>query len=366
MTQSTTHRSSAGATGRLTPRIPARSIITGLAVLAVLATSAAGQLVPDRLYYGVDRTMPMTVTATGSDITIKLMNPSAQASDAEAEIASADALAGGVDLAALFPTLWQDKSREVMFAQLVVDGNPVGAPVVLDPMVSVDKATIVNPQTMQPVQPGQRGVPLFESQRSELAGRPYQVVFSGIRAYSSKDVVLETSEGDIRVRLRPDVAPNHAWNFRSLAQGGYYTDIIFHRIVPSFVVQVGDPTGVGSGGPGYQIDLERSDLAHDFGVLSMARTGDPDSGGSQIFLCLTRNATAQLDGSYTAFGESIDGADTIVKLGDTPVQGQKPIEPPVLKKAYLVDSAPFGTGPAPVRRPETQPATTDETTDPER
>ena len=131
--------------------------------------------------------------------------------------------------------------------------------------------------------------------------------------------------------------------------------------MPSFVVQVGDPTGVGSGGPGYAIDLERSSLLHDFGVLSMARTGEPDTGGSQIFICLTREATAQLDGSYTAFGESIAGADTIAALGDVEVQGQKPVDPPVLERAYLVDSAPITEWKAPVRRPAATPEPAEET-----
>jgi peptidyl-prolyl cis-trans isomerase B (cyclophilin B) len=324
------------------------------AIACLLTAHASAQLTPDRLYYGVDRTMPMTVAAEGDEVVIKLMDPADSS-----ELASALAMAGGVDLAGLFPTLWTDKRENVLFAQLVVDGTPTGAPVVLDPMISVDKATMVNPQTMQPVQPGQRGRPFFESERASMTGQPRRVTYSGIRAYVSKDVVFETEAGDIRVRLRPDKAPNHAWNFRSLVDGGYYTEIIFHRIIPGFVIQVGDPTGTGSGGPGYQIDLERSDLPHDFGVLSMARTPDPNSGGSQIFICLTRERTAMLDGLYTAFGQTIAGADTVVALGNTPVEGDKPIDPPLLENAYLTPSAPFGTGPMPVQRPAEAEATDD-------
>ena len=343
-----------------TPLGRAIALIATLAI-ALFAADASAQLVPDRLFYGVGRTVPMTVSAGSDDVVIKLMDPSSNT-----EVAKAPAVVGGVDLAGLFPTLWTDQSPTVLFAQLFVGGTATGAPVVLDPMLSVDKARIVDPRTMQPVQPGQRGKPMFESEFAEMRGQSRQVTYSGIRAYVSSDVVLETSLGDVRVSLRPDVAPNHAWNFRSLVEGGYYTDIIFHRIVPSFVVQVGDPTGVGSGGPGYQIDLEKSSLLHDFGVLSMARTGDPDTGGSQIFICLTRQATAQLDGSYTAFGQSIAGADTIVALGNSPVNGQKPIDPPVLKRAYLADSAPFGTGPAPVQRPAVAADEADESGDGER
>lgn len=329
---------------------PRRGIAQLVSLVALLLPGlASAQLVPDRLYYGVDRTMPMTVTADGDDITIKLFNPADSS-----ELADAPAVAGGVDLASLFPTLWTDKRQAVLYAQLVVGGSPTGAPVVLQPMISVDKARIVNPQTMQPVQPGQRGVPLFDSDRARMSGQTRPVTYSGIKAYTLKDAVLETSAGDIRVRLRPDKAPNHAWNFRTLVDGGYYNDIIFHRILPDFVIQVGDPTGTGSGGPGHQIDLEQSDLPHDFGVLSMARTGDPDTGGSQIFICLTRERTAMLDGSYTAFGQTIAGADTIVALGNSELADQRagrPVDPPLLNKAYLVDSAPFGTGPMPVHRP---------------
>ena len=324
-------------------------VVAAFAVLALLASVARAQLVPDRLYYGIDRTIPMTVTAEGDDVTIKLFDPSDSS-----EIASAPAMAGGVDLAGLFPSLWTTQRDAVLYAQLFVGDAPVGAPVVLDPMTSVDKATMVNPQTMQPVQPGQRGQPLFESDRAAMSGQTRRVTYSGIKAYVLKDVVLETSAGDIRVRLRPDKAPNHAWNFRTLVGGGYYTEVIFHRILPDFVIQVGDPTGTGSGGPGHQIDLEKSDLPHDFGVLSMARTGDPDSGGSQIFICLTRERTAQLDGSYTAFGQTIAGADTVAALGRTELadaRAGRPIDAPILESATLVDSAPFGTGPMPVTRP---------------
>jgi cyclophilin family peptidyl-prolyl cis-trans isomerase len=327
-------------------------LISCLATVALLASSALAQLTPDRTFYGVDRKIPMTVAAPAGDAEIKLMNPTDGT-----EIAGAPAVDGGVDLASLFPTIWADKSQDVMYAQLLVDGTLVGSPVVLTPMISVDKATNVDPQTMQPAQPGQRNaVPKFESDFYALRGQARNVVYSGLRAYPLKDVVLETSMGDIRIRLRPDMAPNHALNFATLVDGGFYTDVIFHRIMGNFVIQVGDPTGTGSGGPGFQIDLEKSPLPHDFGVLSMARTGDPDTGGSQIFICLSRKGTAMLDNRYTGFGQAIAGADTIAALGSVEVGGprnDRPIDPPLLKRAYLVDAAPFGTGPAPVAAPVT-------------
>lgn len=328
-------------------------------ILVFAAADAAAQLEPDRLYYGVDRKIPMTLTAEGGDVEIRLMK------FGQAEpVATAAAVAGGVDMASLFPILWDRTEPELLYAQLYVGGAPVGPAVVLDPLVTVDKATIRDPNTMTPNSDERRAIPVFNSDFRRISSQPAPpVVYSGIRAYVEKDAVLETSQGDIRIRLRPDEAPNSAFNFRHLVEGGFYTDIIFHRIVPAqagrpgFVVQVGDPTGTGSGGPGYQIDLENSKLPHDFGVLSMARSGgDPDSNGSQVFICLSREATTGLNGRYTAFGQSIAGADTITALGNVEVNGQTPVDPPVLKRAYLVDAAPFGTGAAPVAAPATEAA----------
>lgn len=338
-------------------RTPIVRLAAAVSALLGVTSGALAQLTPDRLYYGVDRKAPMTVAAPeGGDAEIRLL-----AADGSV-VKTAAAAPGGVDLAALFPIFWETSPTEVYFAQLVVDGSPLGPAVVIDPMISVDKARMVDPNTLNPTS-GRGGKPMFESDIAQMRGqgRP-PVTYSGFRAYVDKDVVMETSEGTIRVRLRPDIAPNHAWNFRQLVDGGYYTEILFHRVIPAqngrpgFVIQVGDPTGLGSGGPGYQIDLEKSSLPHDFGVLSMARTGDPDSGGSQIFICLSREATRSLDTLYTGFGQAIAGADTINAIGSVDVggpRGDRPVNPPVLIRAYLDDAAPYGTGPAPVRAPGT-------------
>ncbi len=117
---------------------------------------------------------------------------------------------------------------------------------------------------------------------------------------------------------------------------------------------MGDPTGTGAGGPGYFIDLEDSNLPHDFGVISMARSGDPNSNGSQVFLCLSRGGTEFLDGRYTTFGQSIQGADAIRAIADSPVgQGDRPTgsDLPKIITARLVDAAPHGTGAMPVKNP---------------
>ena len=149
--------------------------------------------------------------------------------------------------------------------------------------------------------------------------------------------------------MRPDQAPNTAWNFLELCTGGFYDGVVFHRVVPMnfagdpFVIQAGDPTGSGNGGPGYWLPIEPSQLPHDFGVISMARDTPPDSAGSQFFICLSRAGTATLDGSYCAFGYAIDGAETIqaiasVELAD--VSNGRPTDPPVIISATLIDSPP--------------------------
>jgi peptidyl-prolyl cis-trans isomerase B (cyclophilin B) len=162
-------------------------------------------------------------------------------------------------------------------------------------------------------------------------------------------VVFDTDKGEMEFQLRPDAAPNTAYNFRHLVDGGFYTDIVFHRIVPKlpngepFVIQVGDPTGTGMGGPGYQVDLEPSTLQHDFGVLSNARSGDPNSNGSQVFVCLSRNGTSFLDGQYTSFAQAVRGGDVIRAIAASPTgPGDKPLDPmPKIKSAKLIDAPPF-------------------------
>ncbi|MBA4039120.1 MAG: peptidylprolyl isomerase [Planctomyces sp.] len=184
------------------------------------------------------------------------------------------------------------------------------------------------------------------------------MVLTGLRVYADKLVRMETDAGGLLIRLRPDEAPNTAWNFRELAGGGFYNGVVFHRVVPvgrtggGFVIQGGDPSGTGEGGPGYEIDLERSGLAHDFGVVSMARDRQPNTGGSQFFVCLTRQETARLDGLYTAFGEVISGEGTIAAIAALPLEpgeANRPVTPPRIVRAELVDAPPAGTGPGRVR-----------------
>lgn len=151
-------------------------------------------------------------------------------------------------------------------------------------------------------------------------------------------VKIETTEGPIVVELWDDVAPGHAKNFQDLAEKGFYDGLTFHRIIKDFVIQGGCPTGNGTGGPGYNVKAEFNDRKHDKGVLSMARSADPDSAGSQFFICLGRNHCQHLDGQYTAFGKVVEGIDAVDKIAATPLRGETPVDPPKMKSVSKVDA----------------------------
>src|SRR5216117_3888599 len=138
--------------------------------------------------------------------------------------------------------------------------------------------------------------------------------------------VIKTSEGDMVVQLWKDAAPKTIENFKKLARKGFYDGTIFHRIVKEFMIQGGDPNSkdpakensYGQGGPGYNIKAEFNDHSHDRGVVSMARGSDPDSAGSQFFICLA--PIHRLDHQYTTFGKLIKGENVLEKIGNTPVE----------------------------------------------
>lgn len=129
-----------------------------------------------------------------------------------------------------------------------------------------------------------------------------------------KYAVMTTSKGPMTMAFYYDMAPNTVHNFVTLSAEGYYNGLNFHRIVPGFVIQGGDPRGDGTGGPGYQIDAEFNERKHEAGVLSMARSQDPDSAGSQFFVCLDYNQTRALDRKYTAFGKVVAGMEAVTAI----------------------------------------------------
>ncbi|MDL4843086.1 peptidylprolyl isomerase [Aquibacillus rhizosphaerae] len=140
---------------------------------------------------------------------------------------------------------------------------------------------------------------------------------------------------EIQIELYPEVAPNTVSNFVSLVEDGFYDGLIFHRVIPGFMIQGGDPQGNGSGGPGYSIPGEFSsngyenDLVHERGVISMARSQSPDSAGSQFFI-MTEAAT-HLDGEYAAFGKIIEGMDVVDEIVAVEAKNDKPLEDQKMK-----------------------------------
>jgi peptidyl-prolyl cis-trans isomerase B (cyclophilin B) len=150
--------------------------------------------------------------------------------------------------------------------------------------------------------------------------------------------VIKTSEGDMVIEFWPDVAPNTVANFKKLARKGFYDGTAFHRIIRGFMIQGGDPLTKdaaqenrwGTGGPGYQINAEFNDRPHVRGVISMARSRDPNSAGSQFFIC--HGVASSLDRQYTAFGRLIRGDDVLEKIATTAVtrsqsgENSKPIQ----------------------------------------
>jgi peptidyl-prolyl cis-trans isomerase B (cyclophilin B) len=131
-------------------------------------------------------------------------------------------------------------------------------------------------------------------------------------AKNTYQVQLDTTLGTILLDLYPDLAPGHCQNIIGLAKIGFYDGIIFHRVIAGFMAQVGCPDGRGTGGPGYTIRAEFNKTPHEAGTLSMARTSDPNSAGSQVFLCLAR--VPHLDNQYTVFGKTANEASLKVLL----------------------------------------------------
>ncbi len=160
--------------------------------------------------------------------------------------------------------------------------------------------------------------------------------------FSTNDyqIVFETSLGKITLDLYSDVAPGHCKNIIGLAKIGFYDGIKFHRVIPGFVIQAGCPQGSGTGGPGYQVDAEFNENLHEAGVLSMARTSDPNSAGSQFFLCLGR--VPHLDNQYTAFGKTADQSslDVVLKAGEVETDANdRPLQDVTIEKGSVTVTA---------------------------
>ena len=159
---------------------------------------------------------------------------------------------------------------------------------------------------------------------------------------SQEIAVLETSLGTIELKFFPDKAPKHVENFQKLAKEGFYDGTTFHRVIPGFMIQGGDPNSKdsdqrhrhGSGGPGHSVDAEFNDTPHKRGILSMARAEDPNSAGSQFFIVVKDSLF--LDQNYTAFGEVVQGMDVADKIvGVARDGGDNPVEPVVVNSVSI-------------------------------
>lgn len=347
------------------------SVVAGALAWASACADAFGQLLPERTYYGAGRAVPMTARAprpetpaagqgesSAGELRVRLIDPKsgevvtsavlslASAAGEDVGLGSDVAAAGdrviAFDLAERIPSFWKQAAQRALRAQLVIGTRACGPSVVLQPMVTPAYAPRAD----------RAGVPMFPPEKERSP------VFSGVRAYVDRDVELQTSLGRIVIALRPESAPNTCWRFRELVAGGFYTDVIVHRIASlagrsqADIIQTGDPNGNGQGGCGEFLDLEPSDLPHDFGVVSMARFGDPNSAGSQFMIGLNREGTAYLDRRYAAFGVVIAGADVVRAIAASPVgPDYRPKDPPVIRSARLIDAAPFGEAPPPEKDP---------------
>ncbi len=336
------------------------------------AATAADEdlLTPQRLYLGADRPIPVVLALRGrpeppaDGFTLLLL-----ASDGTVVDSADGILPGEFDLAAVLPVV-PDLVRTAR-VQVVADGEPIGTPLVVQPLIGRPPVRTVRDlrpdgetrytriigfgeTLLDPDRDSDRQA--LDEMRSSPDWEPGEpIVASGFRVYPDRDVVMETDFGEIRIDLAPEAAPNTAWNFRHLAENGFYDDTLVHRVVHydrtgrRFVIQGGDPTGTGDGGPGWDLPIEPSTLRHDLGVISMARADHPDSAGSQWFIALSREGTARLDGQYCAFGWATAGDEAIARIADVEigdVSTGRPTHPPRVARMRLVPAEPLQPGTA--------------------
>jgi peptidylprolyl isomerase len=151
-------------------------------------------------------------------------------------------------------------------------------------------------------------------------------------------LLLELKDGTVTIALRPDLAPGHVERIKTLVRQGFYDGVVFHRVIPGFMAQTGDPTGTGGGGSDLpDLKAEFNDTPHKRGVLSMARTSNPNSANSQFFI--VTDDSPHLDGQYTAFGEVVDGMDVVdqIKKGSASNNGIVTDPDRILKATIAAD-----------------------------
>ena len=315
-----------------------------IGAILVVPPGSGVPLQVDRLYHGVGKPLSVTVGPVDAE-QVELVLLTADGSRLSPGVAVTP---GRIDVSTLLPEV--NGLKQACYLQCIAGGEPVGSALVIQPLLSR-----VVPRTEQALRPDGTAYTRIVGwgPAEDDPGEQAVQVSAGLRVYLDRDVVLHTTQGDIVVAMRPDVAPNTVWNFLHLAEGGYYDGVTFHRVVPltrqghPFVIQGGDPSGTGEGEPGYWLPIEPSGLAHEFGVISMARGDAPDSAGGQFFFCLSRDGTARLDGQYCAFGYAVAGANAILRIAAVEladVASGRPADPPVVTWAELVGAPPRTPG----------------------
>jgi len=253
--------------------------------IASLFAALFSVLIPTKMWFGANQPVEFTVDGK-QDTTLVLTDFTGKKLPAKG---SADVAAGAkADIRAIFPQI-SDAGTYVLYAVAKGKSLPdfLGTPVVLENRLSRD-----------------------DGKPTVIAAEPLQYA------------TLQTDKGDIKLIFYYDVAPLTVDSFLRLSAEGFYDGLKFHRIIKDFVIQGGDPRGDGTGGPGYSIAQEFNDRPHLPGVLSMARANDPNSAGSQFFICLNYTGTKSLDHKYTAFGRAVEGMDIVNALGAVPTGAQ--------------------------------------------
>lgn len=269
--------------------------------VATIITLLFSVLMPQKMWYPAGQPINVTIKSDKA-VKLDLTDFTGKSLDAKGS-ATADPDAT-VDIAAIFPEI-KAEGTYVLWARPAAGGDIVGTPIVIE--ARADK---------------------------KISNDPMVYHLEPLR-YAA----MSTDSGDVTMAFYYDVAPNTVESFLTLADGGYFDGLTFHRIVPGFVIQGGDPIGTGGGGPGYELNAEFNNRPHEAGVLSMARTSDPNSAGSQFFVCLDYNQTKQLDGQYTAFGKVTSGMDAVNKIAGTKLsdpQAGKPATPQVIKSIKIL------------------------------
>ncbi|MEC7305064.1 MAG: peptidylprolyl isomerase [Pseudomonadota bacterium] len=144
-------------------------------------------------------------------------------------------------------------------------------------------------------------------------------------------LLLDTTQGQVEIRLLPDLAPNHVARITELANSGFYDGIIFHRVIPGFMAQTGDPQGTGMGGSGQKLDAEFTDYEYRLGTVGMARSMNPNSGDSQFFICF--DGCGHLTGQYTVWGQVERGMENVYNIA----AGEPPASPDQIVTAKVID-----------------------------